>query len=287
MSDFLAQMQQASIERCRQALAERPLAELEDRARSMPSAPALHISRHGFDIIAEIKRRSPAEGPLAAAETKDGAGVHQSIAERAVTYARSGACAISVLTEPSRFDGDLAHVTVASAAVESLGVPIMRKDFLVDPYQVFEARAAGAGGVLLITRMLSDAQLGEMLEVAYSLGLFVLIEAFDAEDLRRSQTIATAHNATPLIGVNTRDLTTLEIDTQRLDTLAGQYYDNVIAVAESGLKQADDAGRVAGLGYRVGLVGTALMKTQTPFELLQSMLWSGRTQGIHSSPGHA
>ncbi|MFK7889161.1 MAG: indole-3-glycerol-phosphate synthase [Gammaproteobacteria bacterium] len=283
MSDFLEQMRLGSVARCAQAKSLRPQAELEQRVRDMPSAPALHLGKEGFDVIAEIKRRSPAEGPLAT----DNENVHATIAQRAVTYARGGACAISVLTEPERFDGDLSHVSVASAAVESLGVPVMRKDFLVDPYEVFEARAAGAGGVLLITRMLSDAQLGEMLDVAYGLGLFVLVEAFDAEDLKRSQAVATARNATPLIGVNTRDLTTLEIDRSRLETLAPNYFDNVIAVAESGLAHPDDAGRVAGYGYRLGLVGTALMKSETPYELLQAMLWSGRTSGIHVAPGHA
>jgi indole-3-glycerol phosphate synthase len=283
MSDFLEQMRLASIERCKQAKAERPLSELESRAREMPSAPALHISPEGFDVIAEIKRRSPAEGPLAAADEN----VHQTIAQRALVYARGGACAISVLTEPSRFDGDLNHVSVASAAVESLGVPVMRKDFLVDPYQVFEARVAGAGGVLLITRMLSDAQLGEMFDVASELGLFVLVEAFDKDDLHRSQAIATARHATPMVGVNTRDLTTLKIDPTRLRALAAQYFDNVIAVAESGLVEPDDAGRVASYGYRVGLVGTALMKSAAPMELLQAMLWNGRTQNIHMAPGHA
>lgn len=283
MSDFLEQMRLASIERCKQAKSERPQAELESRVREMPTAPALHVSPEGFDVIAEIKRRSPAEGSLSTHDEN----VHETIAQRALLYARGGACAISVLSEPSRFDGDLSHVSVASAAVESLGVPVMRKDFLVDPYQVFEARVAGAGGVLLITRMLSDALLGEMFDVASGLGLFVLVEAFDKEDLQRSQAIAMARHATPMVGVNTRDLTTLKIDPTRLKALAPQYLDDVIAVAESGLIEADDAGRVASYGYRLGLVGTALMKSAAPLELLQAMLWSGRTQGIHVTPGHA
>ena len=102
---------------------------------------------------------------------------------RVAAYARAGAAAVSVLTEPTRFDGILEHLREAAAVLAPLGVPAMRKDFLVDPYQVLEARAAGAGGVLLIVRMLSRDRLAELLEAAAEQGLFVLLEAFDARDL--------------------------------------------------------------------------------------------------------
>ena len=284
MSDFLEQMRLASEERLAQAMAERPLAELEERARSMPPAPAICVGHHGFDIIAEIKRRSPALGALADGEPED---VHRQIAERAVAYARGGACAISVLTEPTRFDGDLMHLSIASAAVESLGVPVMRKDFLVHPYQVYEARAAGAGGVLLITRMLSDERMREMLDAAHSVGLFVLVEAFDSDDLRRSHELVAGRPAPLLVGINTRDLTTLQIDTTRLATHADEFSSDVVAVAESGVTGVEQACTAVALGYRMALIGTALMQSEEPISLLQSMLAGGRSVGIYPTPGHA
>ncbi len=285
MSDFLEQMRLASKARLIEAMARRSLHDLLDRVQDMPPAPALSVGHHSFDIIAEIKRRSPAVGALAADEPPHV--VHEKIAQRAVCYARGGACAISVLTEPSRFDGDLTHVSIASAAVESLGVPVMRKDFLVDPYQVYEARAAGAGGVLLITRMLSDAQLVEMLDAAQRIGLFVLVEAFDAQDLSRSLAVMHGRPTPRLVGINTRDLTTLQIDTTRLATHANDFGDEVIAVAESGVTDAAQACSAVALGYRVALIGTALMQADEPIGLLQSMLRQARAVGIHPTPGHA
>lgn len=285
-ADFLTRMKRASVERAREAELELPLAELRARALNMPTPPALTIGDFGFDIIAEIKRRSPALGALAAART-DIATVHREIAERAVCYARGGACAISVLTEPSQFDGTLAHLTVASAAAEALGVPVMRKDFLVTPYQVYEARAAGAGGVLLITRMLDDAGMREMLDAAHEVGLFVLIEAFGEIDLARSQQLAEDCTGQVLVGINTRDLTTLEIDSTRLVRHAAQFERNVIAVAESGVSNVEDACIARALGYRVALIGTALMQAQDPATLLATMLDSARRVGVHNTVGHA
>ena len=275
-------MRIGSVERSAAAQQAVPLAELEARTKDMPPPPALRAGFERFDIIAEIKRHSPAEGVLA----DDESDVPRQIAERAVCYARAGACAISVLTEPSRFGGELSHVSVASAAVESLGVPVMRKDFLVDPYQVFEARAAGAGGVLLITRMLSDAQLTEMLDVADALGLFVLIEAFDGDELARSQAIALTRQTPPLVGINTRNLTTLAVDPARLATHARSFDHRVLSVAESGVGNAQDACRIVGMGYRLALVGTALMRAKMPGEFLEAMLTIARASGIHPEPGH-
>ncbi|MEM6638447.1 MAG: indole-3-glycerol phosphate synthase TrpC [Pseudomonadota bacterium] len=281
MSDFLASMQRSSEARCAEARGARPLSELESRTADMPPPPALRAGFDRFDIIAEIKRHSPAEGALA-----DDDNVPHAIAKRALAYARGGACAISVLTEPSRFGGDLTHVSVASAAVESQGVPVMRKDFLVDPYQLYEARAAGAGGALLITRMLSDAQLSEMLDVADALGLFILIEAFDADDLARSQDLALKRERRPLVGINTRDLTTLDVDPERLATHAPLFDHRLLSVAESGVANAQDACRIVGLGYRLALVGTALMRARLPTAFLESMLTIARSSGIYPEPGH-
>jgi indole-3-glycerol phosphate synthase len=140
MTNLLDEMRQSSMERVRQARQRESVAELERRAAQVPAAPALALSAAGFDVIAELKLRSPAAGVL-----KDAAHDWRG---RVAAYARAGAAAVSVLTEPTRFDGSLDHLEQAARVLAPLGVPAMRKDFLVDPYQVLEARAAGAGGVL-------------------------------------------------------------------------------------------------------------------------------------------
>ena len=149
----------------------------------------------------------------------------------------------------------------------------MRKDFLVEPVQVLEARAAGASGVLLITTMLNDAKLRAMLDCAFEHGMFVLLESFDGEDLERSAKFLDGEGRL-LIGVNTRNLRTLEVDTDRLQKLAPALPD-ATCVAESGLKVADDAARVMGWGYSMALVGTALMRSDDPARLIGDMRAAG------------
>ena len=139
MSGFLDDMARSSAARVTQAKAMESLDELQRRAKAVPKCAPLRLSKAGFDVIAELKLRSPAAGALAEPSGD--------WLKRVVDYARGGAAAVSVLTEPSRFDGSLEHLRQASRALRRLGVPAMRKDFLVDPYQVLEARAAGAGGV--------------------------------------------------------------------------------------------------------------------------------------------
>lgn len=262
MSDFLQQMAKLSAERA--AAAETIRASDLDK----PVAP---LQLGDFDIIAEIKGRSPAEGELAGADLDRVA--------RARDYVHGGAAAISVLTEPSRFDGALAHLEEVAAAVP--GTPVMRKDFLVEPVQVLEARRAGASGVLLITAMLPDAKLRAMLDAAFEHRMFVLLEAFDEDDLARSNSLldnpvdrdrAAAGNL--LVGVNTRNLRTLEVDGKRLERLAPLLPD-ARCVAESGLKTADDAAAVAGWGYSLALVGSALMRSADAAGLVRDMRAAG------------
>lgn len=261
MKDFLEQMAVSSAERA--ARVPRYTAADFDR-------PVVPLALGAFDLIAEIKERSPAEGTLA------GAG-HDRVA-RARRYARGGAAAISVLTEPSRFAGDLAHLAEVAAAVPEL--PVMRKDFLVAPAQVLEARAAGASGVLLITAMLSDASLRTMLDAAFEHGLFVLLESFDAADLERLHELLLdrdfdeAGNGRLLFGINTRNLRTLAVEPGRLEALAPGLPDGP-AVAESGLATPADAAAVAACGYSLALVGTALMKSDDPAELIARMKRAG------------
>ena len=149
----------------------------------------------------------------------------------------------------------------------------MRKDFLVDSVQVLEARAAGASGVLLIATMLDDATLREMLDCAFEHGMFVLLESFDEDDLRRSSRFLDLDGQL-LIGVNTRNLRTLDVDADRLERFA-PLLPAARCVAESGLRVADDASRVAGWGYTMALVGTALMRSDDPGALIAAMRAAG------------
>ena len=184
-----------------------------------------------------------------------------------------------MLTEPTRFDGALEHLVSAAEALRAFAVPALRKDFIVDPYQLLEARAAGAGGVLLIVRMLSPAQLAELLALARGLGLFVLLEAFDAADLERTHDCVAGHpaGAAPLlIGVNCRDLDTLAVAPERFETLAAALPAGCPAVAESGVADPGQARRVRGLGYRLALIGTALMAAADPEWLLTRILAEAR-----------
>ena len=272
MSDFLEQMATASRARLESARQQQPEAVLLRRALESTPPPKLSLSPARFDLIAELKLRSPAVGQLRSAG--------EDVSSRVSNYARAGAAAVSVLTEPSRFDGSMEHLESAVAALTPLNVPAMRKDFLVDPYQVIEARLAGAGGVLVILRMLSRAGVQEMLDCARQLGLFVLLEAFDAADIEMLHAIvgtASSTTAPPVLaGLNCRDLATLRIVKERLIELAQLLPGNVPRVAESGVSSADDAARVAEAGYELVLVGSALMQGGNPRALAAAMLKAGR-----------
>jgi indole-3-glycerol phosphate synthase len=285
MSGFLDDMARSSAARVAQALRHESLSALELRARQAAPGAPLRLSGKGFDVIAELKLRSPAAGQLAD-ESQDWLG-------RIAAYARGGAAAVSVLTEPSRFDGTLEHLRQAAAVLAPLGVPAMRKDFLVDPYQVLEARAAGAGGVLVILRMLSRTQIVELLDVAAEHGMFVLLEAFDAADLEMAGALlesraahgSAAHHAGRsreheeliLIGINSRDLQTLKVVPERFATLAPRLPAGRPAVAESGVASAADARHMQQLGYGLALIGTALMASKDPSRLLGEIFHATRT----------
>jgi indole-3-glycerol phosphate synthase len=295
MSGFLDDMARFSALRVTQAAARESFAALERRAKSAPPSPRLCLSKAGFDVIAELKLRSPAAGALSE-QGEDWLG-------RVAQYALGGAAAVSVLTEPSRFDGSLEHLRQAALALAPLGVPAMRKDFLVDPYQVLEARAAGAGGVLVIVRMLSRSQMSQLLDAAAEHGMFVLLEAFDAADLTTAKDLLTSRSAERaaagrateaaggatvaarateavadlLVGVNCRDLATLEVVQERFEALAPQLPGDWPAVAESGVATAVDARRMRRLGYRLALIGTALMGCDEPAKLLGEILAATRT----------
>lgn len=262
-------MAEGSRQRVLTAQAECSAIALQARVDQQPTPPPLQLSR--FDLIAEVKQRSPAAGTLA-----DG---QFNVSEQVAAYAAGGAAAISVLTEPEQFHGSLDDLATAAAQLAPLGIPAMRKDFLVDAYQLLEARAAGAGGVLLIIAILSDAELIELLDAAEHLGLFVLLEAFSAEDAQRGAALlAQRGQSVPpiLFGINCRDLTTLEINFRRFEPLSKNLPVGFRAVAESGLKEATDAAQVAQWGYQLALVGSALMSAEDPAAAVSTMLAAGR-----------
>lgn len=273
MPDFLSEMRDRSLARASDAARAVPERQLRDVVAGLPRQPPFPAD--GFLLIAEVKRTSPAAGALA----DPGLDIVQS----ARAYVHGGAAVISVLTEPSRFQGsidDLRHVARAVAA------PVMRKDFLTDPYQVLEARAAGAAGVLLIVKMLNDASLRAMLGEASRLGMFSLIESFDLEDLERSAlllgTATDAVRARVLLGLNSRDLRDLRVRPQRLAELAAGFPAGYRRIAESGIQSPADAHHAAALGYSGILVGTALMRAQDPAALCRSML-----EAAHAAQGAA
>jgi indole-3-glycerol phosphate synthase len=252
---LLSDMADGSRQRLHAAQAIFDEAALRERCAVLPPPPRLDLPVRGFDLIAELKLRSPALGDLSA-RTLDPVA-------RLCDYATAGAAVCSILTEPSRFDGDLAHLRQAADVLAPLGVPAMRKDFLVDPYQVLVPRAT----------------LVAMLDEAAALGLFVLLEAFDADDLALARELARerrGHDEQVLMGLNCRDLQTLQIDFARFAQLRDGLPPEWPAVAESGVTTPDDAAQVAALGYRLALVGTALMQREDPAQAVRALLAAGR-----------
>lgn len=210
-------------------------------------------------IIAEVKRASPSRGPLA--EIADPASL-------AVSYQTGGASAISVLTESRRFGGSLADLTDVRAAVD---VPVLRKDFIVEPYQVFEARAADADLVLLIVAALEQRELHELHTLILQLGMTPLVEAHSADEVERALDVGAS-----IVGVNARDLSTFELDRDLFGSLAHSIPSGVIRVAESSVKDPADVAHYRAAGADVVLIGEALVTGDDPVATLESFLEAGR-----------
>jgi indole-3-glycerol phosphate synthase len=235
-----------------------PLAMVEKAAanRAPNGAAFLSALRDGPRprVIAECKRRSPSRGILR----------HEyDAAAHARAYAAAGAAAISVLTEPTFFDGALEHLAAVRSAVT---VPLLRKDFIVTRYQVFEAAMIGADAILLIVGALSPAELGTVLRLARDLGLAALVEAHDADELA----IALDAGA-DIVGLNSRNLRTLTVDPDLHARLAPRLPAGVVAVAESGLRETADLERLEAAGYHAFLVGERLIVQPDPGEALRAL----------------
>jgi indole-3-glycerol phosphate synthase len=264
MPDFLGQMAASSRARAGHLTPDR-LRRLTERIGGMPEPISFPRDTDRFGVIAEVKLRSPASGRLVPPGDDT-----ESVVSLAIAYEEGGASAISVLTEPDRFDGALDHL---GAVAEAVSVPVMRKDFLVDPAQLVESRAYGASGILLIARILGRELMTKMIDQARQLGLFALIELFEPEDLG---IVGSVDGSIDLIGVNTRDLGDLSVRPERLETMAPHLPADVPWVAESGLSDASDAARAAALGYRYALVGTGLATANDPGSVLREMVGAGR-----------
>ena len=246
------------IEGVREDLAVRrlPLAQIHQRIDGV--APALDaysfLTRHPLNVIAEVKRSSPSKGALA--PIADPA----SLAEQ---YQEAGAAAVSVLTERRRFGGSLSDLDAVHQRVE---IPVLRKDFMVDEYQFLEARAHGADIVLLIVAALSKNQLKDFYDLATELGMASLIEVHTAQELESAMDIDPR-----MIGVNSRNLKTLDVDSAAFAQLIPQIPSNVIRVAESGISTRSDVEFAHNSGATAILVGEALVKSGDPISAMQEL----------------
>lgn len=234
--------------------------ELRAAAGSLPPARgfAATVGSPGPAVIAEVKRRSPSRGALAP---------DLDAADQAKRYSAAGAAAVSVLTDPDHFDGSLDDLAAVAGAV---GLPVLRKDFLLDPAQVWEARAAGADAVLLIVAALARNRLAPMLETSAAAGLDALVEVHDEDEA-----LAALGAGATLIGVNNRNLATFEVDLDTAARVAPMLGDTgAVMVAESGVSNPEAAARMWALGYDAILVGEALVTAQDPEQLLRGLMGS-------------
>jgi indole-3-glycerol phosphate synthase len=246
----------------RAELAARPLDEDRLRAEAADARPARDLigairegaSRDGVAIIAEVKRASPSAGPIAPDDDPPA---------RARRYEAAGAAAISVLTEPTHFAGSLEDLRAVGARVSR---PVLRKDFLLDPTQILQARAAGADAILLITSCLTDADLATMIATARELGMEPLVETHDDADLERALATDAA-----VIGVNARDLETLAVDPVAAAERLSRIPADRITVAESAIVSRRDVEGVLARGATAVLVGEALMRAADPASALREL----------------
>lgn len=261
LDDIIAGVREDLSER-RQSV---PLEQIRAAARLAPAPRDAFAALGGnaepradLRVIAEVKRSSPSKGALA--DIADPAAL-------ASAYERGGAAVISVLTEQRRFGGSLADLDAVRAAV---GIPVLRKDFTVDEYQIWEARAHGADLVLLIVAALDDAQLRTFLDLTHQLGMNALVETHTPEEVERAVALGAR-----LIGINVRNLKTLDVDRSVFASLAGIIPAGPVVIAESGVRDAGDVEHYAANGANAVLVGEALVRHATPAETIGEFTATG------------
>jgi indole-3-glycerol phosphate synthase len=248
----------------------RPESELRELALAAPAGVERGLrealNRPGIGVIAEFKRSSPSAGTL-----REGA----DLAEIARAYERSGAAALSVLTEGPNFDGSLDDLRTAREACE---LPVLRKDFIVDPYQLYEARLFGADAVLLIVAALIPSELRALRELARGLRLDVLVEVHDAAELR-----VALDTGADLIGINNRDLRDFSVDVERTFALLDAIPTGMTVISESGIGEPEQLARLQDAGVAGVLVGESLMRAPVPEEALRAL----RTLSVPADWGEA
>jgi indole-3-glycerol phosphate synthase len=245
-------------DRIRADLRERPPNEGSLMARARVAPPVRHLEAAlrspGIQVVAEVKRASPSAGAIAAADPGD----------QAARYERAGAAAVSVLTEPRHFDGSLADLRSARRKTH---IPLLRKDFLVHPAQVAEARAEGADAVLLIAEALSDTELADLRSVAEELGMAAVVEAHAGRGLERA-----VGSGASIIGVNARDLETLQVDLEVALRLAASLPEDRVVVVESGIRTRAQIRAAEAAGADAVLVGEVLMRSPDPEATIRELL---------------
>lgn len=261
MSDILAKIVAVKRDEVAAAKRRRGFASLRSEAEALGGQRDFHaalrqrIDAGGAAVIAEIKKASPSKGVLREDFRP---------AEIAASYGRHGAAALSVLTDETFFQGSAAYLEAARAAA---ALPVLRKDFTIDPYQLFEARALGADAVLLIVAILDDAQLADFEATALALGLAVLVEVHDERELDRALRLAT-----PLVGINNRNLRTFEVSLETTLSMLRRVPGERLVVSESGIHTPDDVRRLRGAGVHAFLVGEAFMRAPDPGVALASLV---------------
>ncbi len=230
-----------------------------------PFADAL--ARPGLSVIAEHKRRSPSAGPIRA---------DLELEDVVVAYERGGAAALSILTEGPSFDGSLDDLRAARAAT---GLPLLRKDFIVDPYQVQESFAAGADAILLIVAALTPGELSALHDQATGLGLSVLVEVHDEPELEAALTLGAR-----IVGINNRDLKTLEVDTRRTYELLPRVPGQALSVAESGFSRPEQLNELVRAGVDGVLIGEALMRSSDVETACRALTARRAGPGLRLSP---
>ena len=255
-SSYLERIVPAVLLRLEERRARLPLSALAAVAGAghRPSFAAA-VASPGLSLIAEVKRASPSKGPIRP---------ELDVGELVAAYEAAGARAVSVLTEEDFFQGSLEDLR---AAREATSLPLLRKDFVVDAYQIHEARVYGASAVLLIVALLDDRQLEELAAVALELGLEVLVEVHDAAEMSRALAVEGA-----IVGINNRDLSTFAVSLDTTARLAGLVPRGRLLVSESGIETRDDVDRLAGLGVDAVLVGEALLREAHPEKAIHALV---------------
>ncbi len=234
------------------------LGELKEKAESLPPPRDFEraiVQNGSLALIAEIKKASPSAGVIQR---------QADVPKMAGEYEKAGACAISVVTEPNFFHGDLRYLTMVK---ETVALPILQKDFVVDPFQVYEGRVAGADAILLIASVLSGAELVEFAKLARCLSLFPLVEVHDEEDLEK----VTGMDL-PLIGINNRNLKTLVVNLETTQRLTRRVPRGMKVISESGIRDRRDVERLERAGVRGILVGEVLMRASDPASKIKELL---------------